>query len=201
MRKTWTYVHQSQLLAGTTRFPPPPPTAAHRPAHRVRDDRPVHHNTVGCGNAVAQPPSSARPRPPRQPSSSSSALSQDPGRENNYTFQVTRTGWDAFGDAVIYARHEAYGDFQYCVVQLDLDADEAKAGVEKVVVHFADGETICDGVVDVTTGTIVGNVRQLEIGDDSTGEEGFEHPSDEVTHTFTLVSLAAATAREPPSRW
>ena len=90
---------------------------------------------------------------------------------------------------MIYARHEAYGDFQYCVVELGLDAEAAKAGVEKVVVHFADGETICDGVVDVVTGTIVGNVRQLEVGDGGTGEEGFEHPSDEVTHPFSLVRL------------
>lgn len=46
---------------------------------------------------------------------------------------------------------------------------------------YRDGETICSGVLDVQAGRIAGNVRQLEYG-----EEGFEYPAQEVTHTFQL---------------
>ena len=115
----------------------------------------------------------------------------DPGREDEYRFMVVKEVPDCvFGGTTLYARHDAYGDSQFCAVELTLERN-ASTGEPEVAINFADGETLCSGVVDLAARTIVGNVRQLEAGEEGTGEEGFEYPSDEVTHTFRLLRVDA----------
>ena len=119
---------------------------------------------------------------------------QDAGREDEYRFTVVKeVPDDAFGGTTLYARHDAYSDSQFCTVELTLERN-ASTGEPEVAINFADGETLCSGVVDLVARTIVGNVRQLEAGEEGTGEEGFEYPSDEVTHTFRLARVDADEA-------
>lgn len=67
---------------------------------------------------------------------------------------------------------------------MDVRVVKGESGAYEVRVDYRDGETICAGVLDVKTGKIVGNVRQLEAG-----EEGYEYPSQDVTHTFNLAAI------------
>lgn len=107
---------------------------------------------------------------------------EDVGRCEDYKFMIVGEVRDPVnGGMILYARHEAYEDIQFCDVTLSLEPGMGD-GETQVAISFADGETTCSGMIDVENKTIVGNVRQIQFG-----EEGFEYPSDEVTHTFKLV--------------
>eukprot|EP00038_Savillea_parva_P029048 m.68583 g.68583 ORF g.68583 m.68583 type:complete len:582 (+) comp8522_c0_seq2:251-1996(+) len=99
---------------------------------------------------------------------------------SEYTMTVLFWSTSALGDPLMYVSHEAYEDRQACDVELSVG--RANTGGYEVRVNYRDGETICSGTFDTQRGQISGNVRQLEYG-----EEGFEYPPEEVTHTFKLA--------------
>ena len=109
---------------------------------------------------------------------------------SQYDLTVLFTQPDVLGKAVIYVVHEAYEDRQACDMELTVSrCNEGDKTAVIVRVDFRDGETICSGVFDVGARRIAGNVRQLEYG-----EEGFEYPAEEVTHTFELCVVPESDA-------
>mmetsp|Transcript_9365 Transcript_9365/g.24108 ORF Transcript_9365/g.24108 Transcript_9365/m.24108 type:complete len:541 (-) Transcript_9365:612-2234(-) len=106
------------------------------------------------------------------------------GAPSQYDLTVLFWGRDPLNCPIIYVCHEAYEDRQACDVNIKVVRDGG--GIQ---VDYRDGETICSGTLDVASKEINGNVRQLEFG-----EEGFEYPAEEVTHTFKLSAVVEADA-------
>jgi len=91
----------------------------------------------------------------------------------------------------ILARHRAYGDEQYVYIKIKVLPSDDLVRRESFTIEYQDGETICHGRWDPSVGCFTGSVSQMVNTD-----EKIYHPSDEITHTFTLrpsYSLGAAT--------
>jgi len=65
-------------------------------------------------------------------------------------------------------------------------------------IHYADGETQCQGKWNAAKGCFEGTVHQLAPAEDNDGT--FYHSRDEVTHTFVL-SPSTALCRRRISLW
>eukprot|EP00299_Pterocystis_sp_00344_P013624 c6698_g1_i1.p1 GENE.c6698_g1_i1~~c6698_g1_i1.p1 ORF type:complete len:385 (+),score=86.33 c6698_g1_i1:35-1189(+) len=77
-------------------------------------------------------------------------------------------------------RHSAYQDTQTCYLKLYKNSENVPC------VSYHDGETWCDGEIDITASRIAGTVSQLR-----DHEEDLFVPA-EATHVFTLVRVAVS---------
>lgn len=119
-----------------------------------------------------------------------------------YTLQVLREQVDELGRTVVLARHAAYGDEQACHLDLGVcsaNSERTEGGrAPEVCVRWADGETICEGVVEISLSedsraphcVVRGQVKQL-----LQGEEGFYEPAQQATHTYELFRSTTCTAQ------
>eukprot|EP00040_Diaphanoeca_grandis_P012132 m.61858 g.61858 ORF g.61858 m.61858 type:complete len:463 (+) comp23047_c1_seq1:116-1504(+) len=106
---------------------------------------------------------------------------------DEYTFMVLTRRSDPFGRPILYARHTAYLDTQFCDIQLSVKDDQ-------VHIEYRDGETILSGTFDPDSIEINGTVRQLETSEDGMGDDGFEVVSDEIASTFDLKATSHSEA-------
>jgi len=102
----------------------------------------------------------------------------DHGEREEYRLYVSRIVSDDMDRPVLVGRHRGYGDEQACDLLLTVKGSGAEQFVQ---LEYSDYETVCSGRVDAAEGTISGQVSQLMHGDD-----GFYHPSKDVTHVFSL---------------
>jgi hypothetical protein len=84
--------------------------------------------------------------------------------------------------AGILARHKAYDDEQYVWIHVD------KRKIDELSIHFADGETQCNGTWNRKKGQFEGSVRQLIPTEDG---GSIYYAQDKVTHTFNLSPTTA----------
>lgn len=123
------------------------------------------------------------------------AVTQEEERQP-YTLQILSESDDEVGRSSLLVRHAAYGDEQVCHLNFSNASSDSVTPISspEVRINYADGETLCDGVVELGPGeagcTVRGRVMQLV-----QGEEGFYEPSTEVTHTFKLFRVTACAAQ------